>query len=43
MLEDLLKVRFYSLAGYYRAAPYQEEGLGGCGCGKKSSARAAKT
>ena len=24
MLEDLLKVRFYSLAGYYRADPYQE-------------------
>ena len=42
MMEDLLKVRFYSIAGYYRAGPYEEHSLGGCGCGKKSAARVAK-
>lgn len=31
MLEDLLKVRIYSLAGYYRQAPDQD-GVGACGC-----------
>jgi glycosyltransferase involved in cell wall biosynthesis len=42
MLEDLLKVRFYSLAGYYRADACQEDGLGNCGCGKKSTAHVAQ-
>ncbi len=42
MLEDLLKVRFYSLAGYYRSDPYQDAGLGQCGACKKNAAPAAK-
>ena len=42
MLEDLLKVRFYSLAGYYRSDPYQNAGLGQCGACKKNAAPAAK-
>ena len=43
MMQDLLKVRFYSLAGYYSEDPYQENGLGGCGCSKKSAAPIGKT
>jgi glycosyltransferase involved in cell wall biosynthesis len=43
MMEDLLKIRYYSLAGYYRDDPYQGDGRGGCGCGKKSAAPVAKT
>ncbi|MHB1856105.1 MAG: dolichyl-phosphate beta-glucosyltransferase [Acidobacteriaceae bacterium] len=43
MLEDLLKVRVYSLAGCYRADPYQDAGLSQCGaCHKKSAAPVAK-
>lgn len=43
MLEDLLKVRFYSLAGYYRKDPYQDAGPGQCGaCNKKSAAPVVK-
>jgi glycosyltransferase involved in cell wall biosynthesis len=43
MMEDLLKVRFYSLAGYYREDPYQDDGASGCGCRGKGPAPVAKT
>ncbi|MHB1794210.1 MAG: dolichyl-phosphate beta-glucosyltransferase [Acidobacteriaceae bacterium] len=43
MMEDLLKVRFYSLAGYYRGDPCGDDGLGGCGdCRKTKAAPVAK-
>ena len=43
MLEDLLKVRFYSLAGYYRRA-LDEDGFVQCGaCSKKHAAPVIKT
>ena len=38
MIEDLLLVRFYSLAGYYKAS----ESEGCCGCRKESATPAAK-
>ena len=40
MLEDLIQVRFNSLAGYYDGNPYQAEGC--VGCGKESAAPTAK-
>ncbi len=44
MMEDLLRVRFYSLAGCYRGDPCQDGGLGGCGdCRKTKAAPVAKT
>lgn len=42
MLEDLLKVRIYSLAGYYRTDPYQDAGMSECGCSKKNAAPVVK-
>lgn len=43
MIEELLRVRFYSLAGFYNEDRYLEEGLAGCGgCREKSATPAAK-
>ena len=43
MLEDLLKVRIFSLAGCYRKVP-DDDGLGECGpCSKKDAAPVVKT
>ena len=43
MLEDLLLVRFYSLAGYYDADPFQSDGFATCtGCRKEKAAPTAK-
>lgn len=43
MIEELLRVRFYSLAGLYNEDRYLEEGLAGCGgCREKSATPAAK-
>ncbi|MHB8301467.1 MAG: dolichyl-phosphate beta-glucosyltransferase [Acidobacteriaceae bacterium] len=44
MLEELIRVRFYSLAGYYDGNRYLEEGTAACGaCGKKNPVPAIKT
>ncbi|MGH9616792.1 MAG: dolichyl-phosphate beta-glucosyltransferase [Acidobacteriaceae bacterium] len=40
MIEDLLKVRLYSFAGYYRADPFNAES--GCGCSKERAAAKVK-
>jgi dolichyl-phosphate beta-glucosyltransferase len=43
MLEELVRVRFYSLAGYYDADRYLGAGVAGCGhCGKENATPAAK-
>lgn len=43
MLEELVRVRFYSLAGYYDGDRYLTGGLTACGsCGKENASPAAK-
>lgn len=43
MIEELIRVRFYSLAGLYNEEHYSDEGLNGCvGCRKESATPTAK-
>lgn len=43
MLEELVRVRFYSFAGYYDGDRYLADGLAQCGsCGKENASPAAK-
>ncbi len=42
MMQDLLRVRFNSLAGCYESDPFSTQGKGGCGCRREKITPASK-